>query len=146
LEERLAIIVSSVAEAVDALNRFRAGDRAMAGLYRGNARKDKTGLPESDAASVADLLHKRALAELARLWVSGHEVDWRPLYGEDQPARLSLPTYPFARERYWLPGGERQAQAVAQQPPSFDEASYTRFIEAVLNGDLDLAGQPEFNG
>src|SRR5262249_52429350 len=50
-------------------------------------------------------LHNRAITELARLWVAGLEVDWRPLYGAEQPARLSLPTYPFARERYWLPQG-----------------------------------------
>ena len=26
----------------------------------------------------------------------------RQLYGEHHPPRISLPTYPFARERYWL--------------------------------------------
>jgi acyl transferase domain-containing protein/tryptophanase/acyl carrier protein len=25
------------------------------------------------------------------------------MYGEDRPRRISLPTYPFARERYWIP-------------------------------------------
>lgn len=29
-------------------------------------------------------------------------MDWNSLYGEDQPKRLSLPTYPFAKERYWV--------------------------------------------
>ncbi|HXH10353.1 MAG TPA: SDR family NAD(P)-dependent oxidoreductase [Alphaproteobacteria bacterium] len=105
LEERLAVIVSSIGEAVDALKRFGAGERTMAGLYRGNARKDKAGLRDSDTECVADLLHKRALGELARLWVAGLDIDWRPLYGAEQPSRLSLPTYPFARERYWLPQG-----------------------------------------
>src|SRR5262249_47990049 len=103
MEERLAVIVSDVAEAVDMLSRFHAGERAIAGLYHGNARKDKARLPVGDAAVVADLLHNRALTELARLWVAGLEIDWRPLYDAEQPARLSLPTYPFARERYWLP-------------------------------------------
>jgi polyketide synthase PksL len=28
------------------------------------------------------------------------------LYGERQPRRISLPTYPFARERYWVPQSE----------------------------------------
>ena len=108
LEERLAVIVSSVGEAVEVLNRYHAGDREIAGLYLGNARKNKAGLPADEAAVVGDLLRKGALAELARLWVAGLEVDWRPLYGGDQPARLSLPTYPFARERYWLPQGGEQ--------------------------------------
>src|SRR5262249_7949655 len=109
LEERLAIVVSGVAEAVDVLSRFHAGERVIAGLYRGNARQDKGGLPAYNAAVVADLLLNRALTELARLWVAGLEVDWRPLYDAEQPARLSLPTYPFARERYWLPQGGARA-------------------------------------
>ena len=111
LEERLAVVVSNVGEAVEALNRFHAGDQEIAGLYRGNARKDRAGLPTGDAADVADLLSRDTLTELARLWVAGLEVDWRPLYEGDQPTRLSLPTYPFARERYWLPQGGEQRQS-----------------------------------
>jgi acyl transferase domain-containing protein len=111
LEERLALMVSSVDEAVEALSRFHAGDQAIVGLYRGNARKDKVGLPTDGSADVADMLSRGALTDLARLWVAGLEVDWYLLYHGDPPGRLSLPTYPFARERYWLPqGGEAVGQ------------------------------------
>ena len=37
------------------------------------------------------------------LWVKGLVFDWNRLYGENKPRRISLPTYPFARERYWVP-------------------------------------------
>src|SRR5260370_42192198 len=30
------------------------------------------------------------------------QLDWERLYGEAKPRRISLPTYPFARERYWV--------------------------------------------
>ncbi|OMG70327.1 SDR family NAD(P)-dependent oxidoreductase, partial [Burkholderia ubonensis] len=30
-------------------------------------------------------------------------VDWLRMYGEARPQRLRLPTYPFARDRYWVP-------------------------------------------
>src|ERR1041385_3727108 len=36
------------------------------------------------------------------MWVKGLEVKWSKLYGERKPQRMSLPTYPFARERYWM--------------------------------------------
>ncbi|MEV4518583.1 polyketide synthase dehydratase domain-containing protein, partial [Dactylosporangium sp. NPDC049525] len=38
-------------------------------------------------------------------WVAGGDVDWQRLYPNGTPQPLSLPTYPFARERYWLPTG-----------------------------------------
>ena len=30
-------------------------------------------------------------------------VDWTQLYGESRPQLISLPTYPFSKERYWIP-------------------------------------------
>jgi acyl transferase domain-containing protein len=53
------------------------------------------------------LLHiwcqKKDLEKIAQVWVRGVNVDWRLLYEKGLPCRVSLPTYPFARERYWLP-------------------------------------------
>ncbi len=46
---------------------------------------------------------KGKFGKLLDLWVKGLAFDWSRLYGEVRPRRLSLPTYPFARERYWLP-------------------------------------------
>jgi acyl transferase domain-containing protein len=43
---------------------------------------------------------------LAKLWVSGAIIDWRSLHKQQninwKPARVSLPTYPFAKERHWF--------------------------------------------
>jgi acyl transferase domain-containing protein len=36
------------------------------------------------------------------LWVKGLAFDWRRLYAGAMPRRVSLPTYPFAQERYWI--------------------------------------------
>src|SRR5205085_12510113 len=55
------------------------------------------------------------LSRLVDLWVKGLELDWSKLYGEDKPQRLSLPTYPFAKERYWIDtpaGGPLSAKSV----------------------------------
>src|SRR5207248_2468604 len=32
----------------------------------------------------------------------GYELDIEQLFLDDQYSRISLPTYPFARERYWV--------------------------------------------
>src|SRR5207244_7553004 len=44
----------------------------------------------------------RNLVRLADQWVKGLELDWSKLYGESKPQRISLPAYPFAKERYWI--------------------------------------------
>jgi acyl transferase domain-containing protein len=42
-----------------------------------------------------------ALAALGKLWQAGVEVDWRAFHGVAR-RRVSLPTYPFERQRYWV--------------------------------------------
>lgn len=41
-------------------------------------------------------------ASLAQLWLSGVTIRWEKLYGSRHPQRISLPGYPFARERHWI--------------------------------------------
>jgi phthiocerol/phenolphthiocerol synthesis type-I polyketide synthase E len=39
---------------------------------------------------------------LARLWLKGAPVDWQGYYRAEKRRRVSLPTYPFEGERYWV--------------------------------------------
>lgn len=41
------------------------------------------------------------LLALGQLWAAGIEVDWTPRIG-DRPTLVSLPGYPFKRQRYWI--------------------------------------------
>jgi amino acid adenylation domain-containing protein len=43
------------------------------------------------------------LKSLGSLWLAGIKPDWSALYGGNRQ-RISLPTYPFERKRYWLQG------------------------------------------
>ncbi|MBI0301537.1 hypothetical protein JBE04_45665, partial [Streptomyces sp. PRKS01-29] len=49
---------------------------------------------------------RQVLASLAQLHVNGATVDWTPAFGtvvgSGGEALVSLPTYAFQRERYWL--------------------------------------------
>ncbi len=47
---------------------------------------------------------------LGQLWLHGVQVDWKQYYKHEQRLRMSLPTYPFERKRYWV-------------EPAFDRAS-----------------------
>ena len=43
------------------------------------------------------------LGALNKLYVHGHSIDWAGFDGDYQRRRVPLPTYPFQRQRYWLP-------------------------------------------
>jgi amino acid adenylation domain-containing protein len=63
------------------------------------------------------------IGSLGRLWLSGAEIDWQGFHAHERRRRLSLPLYPFERQRYWLearPAGTspgRRDEADARLPP-----------------------------
>jgi phthiocerol/phenolphthiocerol synthesis type-I polyketide synthase E len=55
-------------------------------------------------------------ASLGRLWERGVSVDWTAFHQSERRRRVSLPTYPFERQSYWIgrpnqPGTEPPAEA-----------------------------------
>lgn len=42
------------------------------------------------------------LMTLGKLWLEGVFIDWEKFYQRENRQRISLPTYPFQRERYWI--------------------------------------------
>ena len=62
-----------------------------------------------DAVSDADF----ALQALGNVWKAGATIEWKLLYREETPSRVSLPTYPFERERHWIEPGRGRGQATA---------------------------------
>jgi acyl transferase domain-containing protein len=68
------------------------------------------------------------LTTLGKLWLAGVTIDWRGFYVEQQRRRVSLPTYPFERQRYWIeaqgqPQTPRGHQA-AEKNPAINEWFY----------------------
>ncbi|MCP3803104.1 SDR family NAD(P)-dependent oxidoreductase [Allokutzneria sp. A3M-2-11 16] len=59
------------------------------------------------------------LAEaVARLWLVGATLDWDAYYEGQHPRRVSLPTYPFQRQRYWVERStvDKAADKAADKP------------------------------
>ncbi len=52
------------------------------------------------------------LAAVGRLWLSNVSLNWDGLHRGERRVRLSLPTYPFERQRYWIE--PKKGTAVAQ--------------------------------
>ncbi|MGP4092176.1 beta-ketoacyl synthase N-terminal-like domain-containing protein, partial [Streptomyces sp. KR55] len=99
-EFRPALAVGSVAEAAALLEAYAKGT-ADARIGTGRATRARVVLagPEADALETA--LARRDLVAVAEHWLAGADVDWSRV----TPAaarRTELPTYPFARKRYWI--------------------------------------------
>lgn len=46
---------------------------------------------------------------VGELWLAGIPLDWDNFHAQERSRRVSLPTYPFDRERYWIEPRERPA-------------------------------------
>ncbi len=53
--------------------------------------------PKESEPDVAYILNT-----LGRLWLSGKRINWHNIHANDKRQRISLPTYPFERKRYWF--------------------------------------------
>ncbi|BCB74916.1 hypothetical protein Pflav_013260 [Phytohabitans flavus] len=98
LDHRLALVTADTADLGRRLRAF-AGAGAAGDLVVGTA-DGSTRPAEGDQTRVADLLARRALAELGELWVRGAAIDWSTL-DSPRPPKTTLPGYPFLRERHW---------------------------------------------
>ncbi len=109
MDSRLAVIVSSKQDCIEKLALFCGGEKNDESIFLGNAgeKTDNAGTliqGKEGEEFVKTVLKERNLKKLARLWVSGVEVQWEALYSPPLPKRISLPAYPFIGKRYWIPG------------------------------------------
>ncbi|HEX6292109.1 MAG TPA: SDR family NAD(P)-dependent oxidoreductase, partial [Herpetosiphonaceae bacterium] len=73
------------------------------------------------------------LTTLGKLWQLGVTIDWPGFYADETRYRLSLPTYPFERRRFWIePGGVRPVTlAPSGKHPEIAEWFYRPAWESV---------------
>ena len=91
--------------------------QALASLTRQHTGKPKSSKvvasmrhPQERVSDVVSLLNA-----VGQLWIEGVPIDWNTLHAGEMPRRVSLPTYPFERQRYWIePGGKVLASKAAE--------------------------------
>ncbi|MDO6526357.1 amino acid adenylation domain-containing protein [Motilimonas sp. 1_MG-2023] len=106
MEERMGTTVDSLSALVARLRQYVEDPNAVEGWRRGSTNnKQALSILKGDEElqeTMAKWLERGKADKLLSFWVQGMSVDWEKLYGDAHPRRVSLPTYPFARERYWL--------------------------------------------
>ncbi|MFH1083974.1 MAG: beta-ketoacyl synthase N-terminal-like domain-containing protein [Pseudomonadota bacterium] len=107
MEERLAIITDKVEGLVEKLRKYAEGRRLGDDTYCHRFDNNSTNMgflndDEDIAHIITNWIQKKKYVKIAQLWLSGVHVNWPLLHTGADCKRLPLPTYPFARERFWL--------------------------------------------
>nr|WP_322787899.1 SDR family NAD(P)-dependent oxidoreductase [Pelosinus propionicus] len=117
MEERLAVMAESIAQLKENLKSFLNEPENTKDVYRGQVKRNKDTVAvftaDEDFEQIIDVwAAKRKYSKILNLWTKGLSFDWNKLYGEAKPRRVSLPTYPFAKERYWVSSGTKSASGL----------------------------------
>jgi polyketide synthase PksN len=123
MDQRLAIPADSRETLLKALEGF-IGNHSRAVIFTGRVEKGKGEAAVVETAEEASVLlenpiREKNLKKAARLWVKGLPIDWNLLYSAIKPRsprKINLPTYPFARESYWLPVLDTPSDIPAKVP------------------------------
>ncbi len=106
MKERLAIVFDSFPELLERITAYCNKEQPVEGVFTGNTRAASNAgadiLNTGDGTDfVKKLIINGEMEKLAQLWVEGKNIEWSVLYEGLKPQRISVPTYPFAREIYW---------------------------------------------
>ena len=118
LEYRLGFIVNSIAALREKLSSYYEGNNLSDDFFEGNLKRNReihSSLIASPVSkkSIDNMIYHKEFPQLLNLWVKGQLIEWEKLYTEKKPNRMSLPVYPFAKERYWLPKRSTQEYELA---------------------------------
>ncbi|PYD40058.1 polyketide synthase [Serratia plymuthica] len=135
MDERLAFVADSVPALQDTLSRYLADPKPAPGIYRGNAKAGNGAL-----FAAADEDRQGEYGKRLEAWVQGAVVDWKTLYSAATPPRkIGLPTYPFARDRFWLKEKTAAASENGEATPPVMPSQPYRLHPLVHRNTSDLS-------
>ncbi|MBD3316312.1 MAG: polyketide synthase of type I, partial [Chitinivibrionales bacterium] len=124
MDFRLGFAVDSIENLIRKLSDWCNGERDVPDVHFGNVKKTKEAVSflntDDDLQQAIDKwIISKKMSKLIEAWVKGLEIDWLKLYSDAVPKRVSLPGYPFARERYWKTETSTAASGVSPISNSF---------------------------
>ncbi|EZH71974.1 hypothetical protein ATO12_04980 [Aquimarina atlantica] len=113
MDERLAILATSYKELSEKLTMIKqANGKEISlekeGVFYGNINLIKenriiNALTQSVMSSMIEQnLHTAQWEQLAQLWICGLPIDWAIAWKDKEVCSVSLPEYPFEKEKYWV--------------------------------------------
>lgn len=68
------------------------------------------------------------LESVGKLWTAGVVPSWAELHGEQTPQRMSLPSYPFQRKRYWAKISVNQRNLTAEVTKAYPGSPWSFYV------------------
>ena len=106
-ETRYSTVVTNLNQLVERLTSYITSKDITNAYYCENIKMNRKWLDiqkDKDIVKVCeDLIMDGAYDELAEYWIKGLDLPWEKLYGQKSYIKLHMPTYPFSKERYWIP-------------------------------------------
>ncbi len=104
---RVGFIANTREEAIEQLDKFLlfGEDASDISYYQINPIKDSARIDEFNRDSQPQLtqwLTEQNYVSLIDAWVKGADIDWSSLYSGNTPRKITLPFYPFEKDRCWI--------------------------------------------
>ena len=124
MDERVVFVVKTIKELILQLEQFVDGNQKefIAGNIKATKDYFQTISNDEDFQYVVDKwIEKGLLEKIGRIWTQGVNIQWHKFY-KAIPNKISLPTYPFAKDRYWVPENENgEVSLIQKAQPSVSE-------------------------
>lgn len=159
LGKRVMFLVKSVDELKEKLFQYLEGKEDIESCYRKEKKGSDVKLVKPQESEIKQWLQEKDREQLAKAWVAGANVEWQLMYSKEEHVyKISLPGYPFLKERYWIEEEQTPVQTVTnsnrlhilidENHSSFREQRYTKNLNGnefyledhVINGQKVLPG------
>lgn len=112
MSKRIAFVVESLPELREAIAKT-IEQQEIEQLWELNEEVMESG-DAIDNGQVEKWIASENFIQLAKFWQHGGQVSWEKLYVADKPTRLHVPTYSFAKKKYWIP--VKEEMEIRQEP------------------------------
>jgi len=140
MEIRAIFLARDIPELLEKFDAFVSGQENVDDVWFGYGKESEIhNLFSSDddlTPVVRNWILQGQLHKVAELWARGFVFDWRILYPAGTPKRISLPTYPFAKNKYWVPNGRNEA---------IQEGSRASVLHLLLHRNISSLNAVRFN-
>lgn len=114
-EKRIAFLAESLEDTKEKLDHYIQGERRIENFYVSAKSQSQQMFENLFAVDDTDVLlrlwcSKKEYGKIARAWVQGMKMNFALMFSDVKMKRISLPGYPFAKERYWIPEKQNQVK------------------------------------
>ncbi len=140
LPHRLALVASSISDlSLKLMTRQSAGKSAgvFSSVLEGRKEGVANGIDSDDQSYIVErYISNGQYEKLAKLWCQGFEISWSDLYPA-APRKVSLPTYPFEKERYWEPKKTIAIDSIKEDSNFIPDTDIGRNLKENTSGHLN---------